>query len=59
PLNILPPEVYYDSQIEALVDPYLVVFVLVAALLLSYFGAFISTRDISNIEPSEALKGKR
>jgi len=55
----LPPEVYYDSQIEALVDPYLVVFVLVAALLLSYFGAFISTRDISNIEPSEALKGKR
>lgn len=59
PLNILPPEIYYDSQIEALVDLRLVVIVLVVALLLSYLGAYISTRDISNIQPSEALRGKR
>lgn len=57
PLNIL-PDIYYDSEIPAVLQPLFVFIVLTVGLLLSYYGSrFVA--DISiNEEPSIALKSK-
>lgn len=57
PVNIL-PDIYYDSQIPALVDPSLVVGVLVVGLLVCWAGAWYPARTAADIEPAKALRLK-
>ncbi len=58
PLNIL-PDIYYDSQIPAELQPRFIFIVLVVGLLFSYLGsAYVVRRSVENT-PSVALRGKR
>jgi lipoprotein-releasing system permease protein len=46
PLNVL-PRVYYDTQIPALVAPIYIIIVLVAGILIGYFGSYFPTKKIT------------
>lgn len=58
PINFLPTDIYYDSQIPALVDPWLIVGVLVVSTLIAFLGAYIPARTALEVEPSQALRIK-
>lgn len=57
PVNVL-PDIYYDSQIPALVDPALIWWVLGVGLLICFGGAWYPARTASEIEPAQALRLK-
>jgi lipoprotein-releasing system permease protein len=57
PLNIL-PDIYYDSEIPAEVQPLFVFLVLVIGLGLSYYGSRFVTNATVTDEPSQALRSK-
>lgn len=57
PLNIL-PDIYYDSTIPARVDFSLFFSVLIVSLLIAFLGAYIPTRALEKITPSQALRQK-
>lgn len=57
PINVL-PDIYYDSQIPALIQPELVVGVLVAGFLICLLGAWYPARTASEIDPAQALRVK-
>jgi lipoprotein-releasing system permease protein len=57
PLNIL-PDIYYDSEIPAELQPIFVLIILLVGLGLSYFGARFVVRTTVNEEPSMALRAK-
>jgi lipoprotein-releasing system permease protein len=55
PLNVL-PEIYYDSEIPALVQWDFVIVVILITLLLSFLGAVVAGRQARGIEPAQMLK---
>jgi len=57
PVNVL-PDIYYDSQVPALVDPSLILWVLGMGFLLCLGGAWYPARTASDIQPAEALRLK-
>ncbi len=57
PVNIL-PDIYYDSQIPALVDTNLIWGVLVVGFLVCLGGAWYPARTSSKIQPAQALRIK-
>lgn len=57
PINLL-PEIYYDSQIPAEVNMWLVFFVLVVGFILAFLGSWLPARTALEIEPSQALRVK-
>lgn len=57
PVNIL-PDIYYDSQIPALVDPKLIWGVLGVGFLVCLAGAWYPARTSSEIQPAQALRIK-
>ncbi len=57
PINVL-PDIYYDSQIPALVDMKLVLVIFILALGLAFLGCWIPARSALEIEPTEALRAK-
>lgn len=57
PVNIL-PDIYYDSQIPALVDPTLIWGVLIVGFFVCLGGAWYPARTASEIEPAQALRIK-
>lgn len=57
PLNIL-PDIYYDSTIPARVEFGLVATVVAISILISFLGAYIPTRALEQITPSQALRQK-
>lgn len=57
PLNIL-PDIYYDSTIPARVEYGLFVVVLIVSLFIAFLGAYIPTRALEKITPSQALRQK-
>lgn len=57
PVNVL-PDIYYDSQIPALVDVSLIWGVLVVGFLVCWGGAWYPARTASEIEPAQALRIK-
>jgi lipoprotein-releasing system permease protein len=57
PVNIL-PDIYYDSQIPALVDPWLIWGVLIVGFFVCLGGAWYPARTSSEIEPAQALRIK-
>jgi lipoprotein-releasing system permease protein len=57
PVNVL-PDIYYDSQIPALVDWTLVFAVLVIGFLICWLGAWYPARTACDIEPAKALRMK-
>jgi lipoprotein-releasing system permease protein len=57
PINVL-PDIYYDSQVPALVDPWLVVGVLIVGFLVCLLGAWYPARTSIEIEPAMALRVK-
>lgn len=57
PLDVL-PDIYYDSKIPAQFDIGLVIYTLVAAGVLVALGAWIPSRQVSEIEPSKVLRQK-
>lgn len=57
PINVL-PDIYYDSQVPALVDPWLVLGVLIVGSLICLGGAWIPARTSTEIEPARALRIK-
>jgi lipoprotein-releasing system permease protein len=58
PLNLFQSDIYYDSSVPALVDPWLIVGVLVVSLGIGALGAYIPARTSIEGEPSEALRTK-
>jgi len=58
PLNILPPQLYYDSSVPALVNPWLVFYVIITVCLLALVGCYIPARASLKIEPAILLKSK-
>lgn len=56
PLSVL-PDIYYDSQIPALVQWGFVLLVFVFALFLSFLGAWVASRHVSEYSPALELKG--
>lgn len=57
PVNVL-PDIYYDSQIPARVDFFLVFAVLAVSGVIALLGAWIPARAALEIEPSQALRVK-
>lgn len=57
PVNIL-PDIYYDSEIPALVDPVLIFAVLIVGALVCFAGAWYPARTSSEIQPAQALRLK-
>jgi lipoprotein-releasing system permease protein len=57
PLNIL-PDIYYDSTIPARVEYGLFFLVLIVSLGIAFLGAYIPTRALEKITPSQALRQK-
>lgn len=57
PLNVL-PDVYYESQIQALIDPVLVIFVIIASFLLAYFGSKQPARFAYELAIAPSLRQK-
>jgi lipoprotein-releasing system permease protein len=57
PLNIL-PDIYYDSQIPAEVQPLFILMIAIIGLLLAYFGAWFAVKVAITDEPSRALRNK-
>lgn len=57
PLKIL-PDIYYDSDIPALVDPWFVGLVFVVGMLLVAIGAKLIAREMRGLNPSELLKSQ-
>lgn len=57
PINVL-PDIYYDSQVPALVDVNLIWGVLVVGFLVCLGGAWYPARTASEIEPARALRFK-
>lgn len=57
PLNVL-PDVYYESQIQALIDPILVVFVIISSFLLAYFGSKQPARFAYELAIAPSLRQK-
>lgn len=57
PVNVL-PDIYYDSQIPALVDPWFVLLVLIVGLLICFLGAWYPARTSAEIDPALALRVK-
>jgi lipoprotein-releasing system permease protein len=57
PVNVL-PDIYYDSQIPALVDLSLVAWVLVVGFFICWAGAWYPARTAADIEPAKALRLK-
>lgn len=57
PLNIL-PDIYYDSTIPARVEYGLFFMVLIVSLFIAFLGAYIPTRALEKITPSQALRQK-
>lgn len=57
PLKIL-PDIYYDSDIPALVDPIFVGFVCVIGLCLVVVGSKLIAREMRGLNPSELLKSQ-
>ena len=58
PLNVLPPQLYYDASIPALVNPWLVFYVIVIVSVLAIIGCYIPARASLKIEPAILLKSK-
>lgn len=58
PLRILPGDVYYDAEIPARFDGWLVVWTLIASLALAFLGAWIPSRQVAEIEPTTVLRQK-
>ncbi|MFN3697258.1 MAG: FtsX-like permease family protein [Pseudobdellovibrio sp.] len=58
PLNVLPPQLYYDASIPALVSPWLVFYVIVIVSVLAIIGCYIPARASLKIEPAILLKSK-
>jgi lipoprotein-releasing system permease protein len=57
PVNVL-PQIYYDSQIPARVDWGILLGVIIVGGVISYLGAWLPARSVSQIEPSETLRQK-
>lgn len=57
PLQIV-PDVYYDSQIPAQVDYFLIFCIGVVGALISWASCYYPTKSIVNLQPSEALRVK-
>lgn len=57
PLNIL-PDIYYDSTIPARVEYGLFIIVIIVSLAIAFLGAYIPTRALEKITPSQALRQK-
>lgn len=57
PVNVL-PDIYYDSQIPALVDPWFVLLVLIVGLVICFLGAWYPARTSVEIDPALALRVK-
>ncbi|WP_413287682.1 FtsX-like permease family protein [Bdellovibrio sp. HCB337] len=57
PINVL-PDIYYDSQVPALVDVNLIWGVLIVGLLVCLGGAWYPARTSTEIEPARALRVK-
>lgn len=58
PLQILPEHIYYDSSIPAEVDLMLVFFTLIGASVLTFLGAWIPSRQLANVAPTQILRHK-
>jgi lipoprotein-releasing system permease protein len=57
PVNVL-PDIYYDSQVPALVDPALIFGVMIVGFFICLGGAWYPARTSSEIEPAQALRVK-
>jgi lipoprotein-releasing system permease protein len=57
PLNVL-PDIYYDSQIPAEVDPVFILVICLSALVLAFFAARFSAKSAASVDISHALRGK-
>ncbi len=57
PLNVL-PDIYYDSQIPAEVQPFFMLVIAVVGLLLAYFGVRFSVNISVTAQPSQSLRNK-
>ena len=57
PLNIL-PDIYYDSQIPAEVQPLFILMIAIIGLVLAYFGVRFSVNISITEQPSQALRNK-
>lgn len=58
PLRVLPGEVYYDAEIPARFDFFLALLTVSIAGALGFFGAWIPSRSIVDIEPTRLLRQK-
>ena len=58
PLNVL-PAIYQDSRIPALVDFKFILFIACGAICISLLAAWYPSRQISLLQPAEALRFKR
>jgi lipoprotein-releasing system permease protein len=53
------PDIYYDSTIPARMDPYLILFVIVAATFIAVFSAYFPARLHTRELPSELLRSQK
>ncbi|MBX3039906.1 MAG: ABC transporter permease [Bdellovibrionaceae bacterium] len=56
PLQVLPEHIYYDSSIPAEVDLLLTLFTLIGASVLTFLGAWIPSRQLANVAPTQILR---
>lgn len=59
PLQVLPAHIYYDSTIPARVDLGLFVMTLLGASALAWMGAWLPSRSLSGLSPSDVLRQKK
>jgi lipoprotein-releasing system permease protein len=57
PLKVL-PDIYYDAEIPARVEFSLALWTFVIALILAFLGAWIPSRTVSGLQPSDVLRKK-
>lgn len=57
PLNVL-PDIYYDSEIPSRFDGWLALLTLAVAMGLAFLGAWIPSRSVAEIEPTQVLRQK-
>ena len=59
PLDLLPSRLYYDSAISAKINMKFVSIVIIASLGLAFTGSRMASRFYIQLEPADALKGKK